>query len=208
MPMRPPGRATRIISAIARSASHSSSTVTENTASKELSGNGTASALPGTNRSIPATPSSAAKASASRTQNGLTSIAVSGLAPPRRGASVRPAQHLVAVADGARAAREPGGGRRADLKSRAVFAGDHQHALGERRERRRIEPHRRTQHDPAEPFGMLPGKAGDIGRDLRCDMRLADPEMIEQRQKALGGGHVSAHATTPSARNAAISASL
>ena len=123
------------------------------------------------------------------------------------GANIRPAQRLVAVEHGALDAREPVGGTQAHLKSRAVFAGDHQHALGERRERRRIEPHRRTQHDPAEPFGMLHAEAGDIGRDLRCDMRLADPEMIEQRQKALGGGHVPAHATTPTVRNAAISSS-
>ncbi len=123
------------------------------------------------------------------------------------GADIGPAQSLVAVEHGAPGARKPVGGAQAHLEGRAVFAGDHQYAFGGVRERRRIEPHRRAHDDAAEPFRLLHCEAGDIGRDLRRHVRLVDPEMIEQRQKALGAGHVPAHATTPSARNAAISSS-
>jgi hypothetical protein len=67
-----------------------------NAAPNAPSGNGNASALPGTKRIAPARPSSAASASASFRQNGLASSAVIGLAPPRRCASRRssdPAPH-------------------------------------------------------------------------------------------------------------------
>ena len=56
-PTRPPGRATRTISASARSASHSSSTVTEKMQSNDASANGSASALPGAKRIRPSRPS-------------------------------------------------------------------------------------------------------------------------------------------------------
>ena len=74
------------------------------------------------------------------------------------------------------------GGAQGYLEGRAVFARDHQHPAGERGERRRVEPHRRAQHDATEPVGVVRREPGDISRDLGRDMRSPDAEMREQRE--------------------------
>jgi len=74
---------------MARSASHSSSTVTEKAQPKLASGNGSFSASPGTKRIMASTPSAFASVAASLLRKALVSIAVIGLPPPSRFASNR-----------------------------------------------------------------------------------------------------------------------
>jgi hypothetical protein len=124
------------------------------------------------------------------------------------GGDIGPAQRLVAVEHGTLGPGKPVGGPHTYLERRTVFARDHQHPLGDRGERRRIEPHRGAQHDAAEPFGLLRREPRDVGRDLRRDVRLGDAEMVKQRDQPRGRRQIVGHATIPSARNAAISVSL
>jgi hypothetical protein len=46
-----------------------------------------------------------------------------------------------------------------------------------------------------------------VAGDLARDMRATDAEMVEQRDKPVDKRRLTAHATTPAARNSAISVS-